>query len=59
MPWNDVLYIIGIYRNGVKGVSASVLGIWKWECAQKSNYLIDSSINQEGLTNQSIKSSLV
>jgi len=29
------------------------------QCAQKSNYLIDSSINQEGLTNQSIKSSLV
>jgi hypothetical protein len=25
------------------------------QCAQKSNYLIDSSINQEGLTNQSIK----
>jgi hypothetical protein len=29
------------------------------QCAQKSSYLIDSSINQEGYTNQSIKSSLV
>jgi hypothetical protein len=29
------------------------------QCAQKSNYLIDSSINQDGLTSQSIKSSLV
>ena len=26
-------FSIRIYKNGVKGISASVLGIWKWELA--------------------------